>query len=80
LNIKKPDANSIFPTCWSSGTTRITMISERTEAALKAAKARGVRLGGHGAEVLAPQHRQEAHQRAMELEPVITELKPRACR
>lgn len=48
------------------------MISERTEAALKAAKARGVRLGGHGAEVLAPQHRQEAHQRAMELEPVIT--------
>ena len=51
------------------------MISERTEAALKAAKARGVRLGGHGAEVLAPQHREEAHQRAMELEPVITELK-----
>lgn len=34
-----------------------------------------MRLGRHGAEVLAPQHREEAHQRAMELEPVITELK-----
>ena len=30
------------------------LISERTKAALKAAKARGVRLGRHGAEVLAP--------------------------
>lgn len=37
--------------------------------------ARGVRLGRHGAEVLAPQYREEAHQRATELEPVITELK-----
>jgi len=51
------------------------LISERTKAALKAAKARGVRLGRHGAEVLAPQYREEARQRAMELEPVITELK-----
>ena len=47
------------------------LISERTKAALKAAKARGVRLGRHGAEVLAPRFKAEARQRAMELEPVI---------
>jgi hypothetical protein len=51
------------------------LISERTKAALKAAKARGVRLGRHGAEVLAPKFKEEARPRAMELEPVITELK-----
>ena len=51
------------------------LISERTKAALKAAKARGVKLGRHGAEVLAPRFKAEARQRAMELEPVITELK-----
>ncbi len=51
------------------------LISERTKAALKAAKARGVRLGRHGsAEVLAPRYRQEAQQRAERLRPVITEL------
>ena len=48
------------------------LISERTKAALKAAKARGVRLGRHGAEVLA-QFKEEAHQRAMGLEPVAGE-------
>ena len=48
------------------------MISERTKAALKAARARGVRFG---AEVLAPKLKEEARQRAVELEPVITELK-----
>jgi SAM-dependent methyltransferase len=51
------------------------LISERTKAALKAAKARGVKLGSHGAEVLAPQYRAEAHQRAQKLQPLITELK-----
>ena len=51
------------------------LISERTKAALKAAKARGVRLGRHGAEVLAPKFKEEARQRAKQLEPVITELK-----
>lgn len=51
------------------------LISERTKAALKAAKARGVRLGRHGAEVLAPQYREEARQRAEQLQPVIAELK-----
>jgi DNA invertase Pin-like site-specific DNA recombinase len=51
------------------------LISERTKAALKAAKARGVRLGRHGAEVLAPKFRDEAHQRAKELEPIIQKLR-----
>jgi DNA invertase Pin-like site-specific DNA recombinase len=51
------------------------LISERTKAALKAAKVRGVKLGRHGAEVLAPKYREEARQRAEQLEPVITELK-----
>jgi DNA invertase Pin-like site-specific DNA recombinase len=50
------------------------LISERTKAALKAAKARGVRLGRHGAEVLAPKYQKEAHERAKELEPIIREL------
>ena len=53
------------------------LISERTKAALKAAKARGVKLGRHGAEVLAPKFKEEARQRAMELEPILTELKDR---
>src|SRR6478735_9451339 len=47
------------------------LVSERTKAALKAAKARGVRLGRHGAEVLAPKYRAEAHQRAKKLQPII---------
>jgi DNA invertase Pin-like site-specific DNA recombinase len=50
------------------------LISERTKAALKAAKVRGVRLGRHGTEVLAPKYREEARQRAEALKPVITEL------
>jgi hypothetical protein len=43
------------------------LISERTKAALKAAKARGMNLGRHGADVLAPQYHEEARQRAKEL-------------
>ena len=54
---------------------QMSFAMERTKAALKAAKARGVRLGRHGAEVLAPKFKEEARQRAMELEPVITDLK-----
>jgi DNA invertase Pin-like site-specific DNA recombinase len=50
------------------------LISERTKAALKAAKARGVQLGRHGAEVLAGQYRDEARQRAMQLEPIMREM------
>jgi DNA invertase Pin-like site-specific DNA recombinase len=53
------------------------LISERTKAALKAAKARGARLGRHGAEILAPRYREEARQRAVQLQPVIAELKGR---
>jgi hypothetical protein len=55
--------------------TWASLISERTKAALKAAKARGMRLGPHGREVLAPKFKQEARRRAMELKPLITELK-----
>jgi DNA invertase Pin-like site-specific DNA recombinase len=50
------------------------LISERTRAALKAVKAKGVRLGRHGAEVLAPRYRQEARNRAEQLGPVIHDL------
>jgi DNA invertase Pin-like site-specific DNA recombinase len=50
------------------------LISERTKAALKAAKARGVTLGRHGAEVLASKYRDEARQRAVQLEPVMREM------
>ena len=50
------------------------LISERTKAALAAAKRRGVKLGRHGAEVLAPKYREEARQRAKQLHPVIAEL------
>src|SRR5690349_10952235 len=50
------------------------LISERTKAALKAAKARGVKLGRHGAEVLAPRYRQEARDRADQLGPLIRDL------
>jgi DNA invertase Pin-like site-specific DNA recombinase len=48
------------------------LISERTKAALKAT--RGVKLGRHGAEVLASQYRDEACQRAKELEPIVREM------
>ena len=50
------------------------LISERTKAALKAAKARGMRLGRHGADVLAPKYRAETRQRAKELEPMLRAL------
>ena len=46
------------------------LVSERTKAVLKAAKARGVKLGRYGAEVLAPKYHEEAVRRARELEPL----------
>lgn len=49
-------------------------ISERTRAALQAAKARGKRLGVNGT-VLALRHRQEALERVQGLAPVVRELR-----
>jgi DNA invertase Pin-like site-specific DNA recombinase len=51
------------------------MIAERTKAALQAAKARGTRLGRHGAETLAPAYRAEAVERAQALAPVVAEIR-----
>ncbi len=50
------------------------LIGERTKAALAAAKQRGVRLGVHGAETLAPKYRAEAKARAEQYAPIIREL------
>lgn len=50
------------------------MISQRTKAALAAAKHRGVDLGRHGRTVLAPRNRSQAIQRAKELRPLLSEL------
>ena len=52
-----------------------TMIGDRTKAALLAAKARGVRLGRHGSDQLAPTYRAEAMERARKLAPLLAELK-----
>lgn len=50
------------------------LISARTKAALQAAKTRGVRLGRHGAEQLAPVYRAEAVGRAKALAPALAEI------
>jgi DNA invertase Pin-like site-specific DNA recombinase len=51
------------------------MISERTRAALHAAKARGTKLGRNGCERLAPLYRAAAIQRASNIAPILFELK-----
>jgi DNA invertase Pin-like site-specific DNA recombinase len=51
------------------------MIADRTKAALRAAKARGIRLGRNGADRLAPAYRAEAIERARQLAPLLAELK-----
>jgi DNA invertase Pin-like site-specific DNA recombinase len=51
------------------------MIAERTKAALRAAKARGIRLGRNGADLLAPTYHAEAIERARQLAPLLAELK-----
>jgi DNA invertase Pin-like site-specific DNA recombinase len=50
------------------------LVSERTKAALAAAKQRGVRLGVTGAQTLAPKWKAEARARAAELAPVVRDL------
>ena len=50
------------------------MISQRTKAALKAAKARGVELGRYGKTVQAPRNRSAAVKRAKDLLPILAEL------
>lgn len=50
------------------------LISTRTKAALEAAKARGTKLGRHGAEKLAPSYKAEAVERAKALAPLLAEL------
>ena len=47
------------------------LISRRTKEALQAAKRRGVRLGRHGREVLAPMNRKAAQDRAMALRVIV---------
>lgn len=56
-----------------------SMIRDRTKAALAAAKARGVRLGVHGA-VLAAEHRQAAGAFAESQRSVVDALRRRGCR
>jgi DNA invertase Pin-like site-specific DNA recombinase len=50
------------------------MIADRTKAALGAAKARGVRLGRHGADHLAPANHAAAMDRARRIAPLLLEL------
>ena len=54
-------------------------ISARTKAALRAAKARGVRLGRNGAERLAPANKAAAVERAKNLRPVLADLIASGC-
>jgi DNA invertase Pin-like site-specific DNA recombinase len=50
------------------------MIAARTKAALSAARARGVKLGRHGADCLAAANKASAKQRAAELKPMLEEF------
>lgn len=51
------------------------VISQRTKAALAALKRRGVKLGRHGAEVLAPQNAAAADQFARDTQPTIETIR-----
>jgi hypothetical protein len=53
------------------------LISERTKAAVAAAKQRGVRLGSYGADTLAPKYRAEAKVRAKQLAPLVRDFQKR---
>ncbi len=50
------------------------LISQRTKAGLERAKARGVKLGRHG-KVLARMNKEAAHKRAVELRPLIRQIR-----
>jgi DNA invertase Pin-like site-specific DNA recombinase len=76
-----------FVACDNPHATRLTLhilaavaehereaIAARTKAALQAAKARGIRLGRHGADYLAQANKASALERANRLKPIVTEL------
>jgi DNA invertase Pin-like site-specific DNA recombinase len=65
----------LLTTMASTAELEAGLVSERTKAALAAAKRRGVKLGANGREVLAPRFRAEAEARAKELAPIIRELR-----
>ena len=86
------DGNTEFVACDNPHATRLTLhilaavaehereaISQRTKAALQAAKARGTRLGRNGAERLAPNNKAAAINRAEQLEPSRANWSRPAC-
>jgi DNA invertase Pin-like site-specific DNA recombinase len=81
------DSGVEFVACDNPHATRLTlhilaavaehereMIAARTKAALQAAKARGIRLGRHGADYLAQANKAAALERATRLKPIVTEF------
>jgi DNA invertase Pin-like site-specific DNA recombinase len=65
----------LLTTMASTAELEAGLVSERTRAALAAAKRRGTQLGVNGRKVLAPKYKAEAQARAKELAPIIRELR-----